>query len=144
MLKTITILMLISASFTSLAQNEAIDLLAPQEEPQMPCSIFESKDWKAWIETQPDQTHILNITAEAMLPTPGFIIDWKKIDQDENDGQDLTIALTTTPPNGIVIQVITPTPINIQMETPENTLSSLTLLCADKELAKLTGIKAKD
>ena len=95
--------------------------LAPERgaaDGQERCPVIESRDWAAWIDAQPGPgaERRLIVTGEVDLPTPGYGVEWRVGPADRRLPPAQYLDLVLTPPSGVVIQVVAPTPV--RFETP--------------------------
>lgn len=106
------------------------------------CPIYESRNWKAWIERPSDQieTAQLHLTGQIDLPTPGYEIDWQPGALDRRQPPSLRIMLTLRRPEGTTLQVIDTQDIAFQMETQIRQFRSIQILCGDRVLVEIPNV----
>jgi hypothetical protein len=116
------------------------------KEHEVSCPVIESGKWHAWIDkfTQKKGNNRLIVVGEIVLPTPGFTIGWKQGATDRMSPPSLRLHLSATPPEGMVIQAITPVPVNINLETPIHEFRSVIIFCGNEKLAEITDVRLTD
>ncbi len=106
------------------------------------CPVLESRNWHAWIDKVlvRERKGRLNITGQIDLPSPGYAISWKlgPLDRAKPPGQRLSLDIK--PPDGMVIQVLTPTQIHIQTEAQVLEFREVAIYCEGTLLASLPGV----
>ena len=108
------------------------------------CLAMNSRNWHAWIDRQENKKPRLNISGEVDLPTPGYTVTWKPgiLDRKQPPTQNLSVSFT--PPEGIVIQVITSTKVSFTMPSEILEYRSVQIYCGDQKLAEIQGVKATE
>ena len=106
------------------------------------CAVIDSSNWQAWVNAMPgpDATPTLHVTGEIVLPTPGYTIDWQlgALDRMLPPGQRLSIS--TTPPDGMVAQVLTNVEVAYAGETAITDYREVIVNCGDKVLATIKDV----
>ena len=106
------------------------------------CAILESSNWQAWVDAMPgpDATPTLHVTGEIVLPTPGYTIEWQMgaLDRMQPPGQRLSIS--TTPPDGMVTQVITTVEVAYAGETAITNYREVIVSCGGEMLATISDV----
>jgi hypothetical protein len=133
-------------SCTASPKKNNSDQESIHKERDVSCPIIESGKWHAWIDkfTQKKDTKRLIVVGEIVLPTPGFTIDWKQGATDRMSPPSLRLHLSATAPEGMVIQAITPVPVNIDLETPIQYFRSVSVFCGNKKLAEIIDVRLTD
>ena len=108
------------------------------------CPTIESRNWKAWVDRVAENEPKLNISGEVDLPTPGYKAEWRSGILDRRQPPTQRLSISFTPPEGTVIQVITPTEVSFTMPSPVLEYSSVTIYCGDKLLADIPGVVPTD
>ncbi|WP_413284757.1 hypothetical protein [Vibrio sp. MA40-2] len=104
------------------------------------CSVYATRDWSAIItpSTNVNNRYQLSITGEVDLPSPAYQVNWTEGITDRAMPPNLRLSLTTERShNQASIQVISPTKVHYQLETPLANFKSITILCADEVLATI-------
>lgn len=108
------------------------------------CPVMESRNWHAWIDRVNENESRLNISGEVDLPTPGYKVEWKPGILDRRQPPAQRISLSLTPPEGMVIQVITPTKVNFTMPTKILEYRSVAIYCGDKLLVEIPEVTPQE
>ena len=108
------------------------------------CPVLKTRNWHAWIDRLGEKESRLNIRGEVDLPTPGYQVEWQPgiLDRRQPPAQRLTLSLV--PPEGMVIQVITPTKVNFTMPTSILEYRSVMIYCGDKLLAEIPDVTPQE
>lgn len=105
------------------------------------CPVLESADWKVWVDKMSGKgTATLNVSAQLVLPTPGFRFEISSGPLDRKRPPTQRLILRATPPGGIVLQALTTEQINVQLPALKDGYASVDILCADILLAAITQI----
>ena len=104
------------------------------------CNIMQSRDWHAWIDRVAEKEPRLNIVGEIDLPTPGYTIEWQPGILDRSQPPTQRLSLYLTPPEGMVIQVITPTKVNYVMPASSLEYKAIAIYCGDKLLTVIPDV----
>ncbi len=108
------------------------------------CPIYETRAWHAWVDQAgEDGANRLIVFGQVDLPSPGYAIDWEQGPMDRMNPPSLRLRLTATPPDGVVIQVITPTDVTLALPTAESSFRSVFILCGDRSLVEIPEVAAK-
>lgn len=113
----------------------------PSEEPVATCAVIDSRNWKAW--TAPDGAGTtLYVSGEVDLPTPGYaaVLRLGAADRAMPPGQ--IVHLDLTPPEGLVTQVVTPTPVELQSPGAYPEYRSVAILCGGNSIADIAPVGA--
>lgn len=112
---------------------------APPEEPVATCAVIDSRNWKAWTASDGTGT-TLHVSGEVDLPTPGYgaVLRIGATDRAMPPGQ--TVHLDLTPPEGLVAQVVTATPVELQSPGAYPEYRSVAILCGGKQIADITPV----
>ena len=125
---------------TQTVLNETVGV-ATEEKSAMSenCPVIDSRGWSAWLNKMPsvDGGARLNIAGEVDLPTPGYSVEWIEGPADP-PGQRFTLVLT--PPDGIVPQVVTPTPVKYEGAATYPAYRSILINCGGEGIAEITEI----
>ena len=120
---------------------EQTEVTAPQETVVHinECPVYESRHWHAWIDrySSTEGTNRLNITGQIDLPTPGYTINWKTGIQDRAMPPSQRFILELIPPDGMAMQMISPTNVSFKTETPLLEFREVLIYCGDKLLATM-------
>ena len=107
------------------------------------CPVIESRDWKAWIDAMPmvgTDGNRLHIAGEVDLPTPGYSVELIPGPADRAMPPSQRFSLVATPPDGIVAQVVTPTPVRYQGKAMYPAYRSIKVSCGGKPLAAIPEV----
>lgn len=148
-LTPLTLLMLITAGCTMEQKIEAkteTNLNPNKEVAQntVNCPVMESRNWHAWIDRNEENEASLNISGEVDLPTPGYQVTWQPGILDRRQPPTQRFAISLTPPEGMVAQVITPTEISYEMPTQILEYRSVAIYCGDKLLAEIPDVTPQE
>lgn len=114
---------------------------APSEEPAAMCAVIDSRNWKAW--TAPDGTGTtLYVSGEVDLPTPGYAAALRLGATDRAMPPGQIVHLDLTPPEGLVAQVVTATPVELQSPGAYPEYRSVAVLCGGKSIADIAPVGA--
>jgi hypothetical protein len=106
------------------------------------CPVIDSRGWSAWLDTMPslEPGPRLHIYGEVDLPTPGYTVEWREgpADRANPPGQRMTLILT--PPDGMVAQVVTPTPVKYQAKATYPAYRAIYVICGGKPLAEINDV----
>ncbi len=112
---------------------------APSEEPAVTCAVIDSRNWKAW--TAPDGTGTtLYVSGEVDLPTPGYVAALRLGASDRAMPPGQVVHLDLTPPEGLVAQVVTATPVELQSPGAYPEYRSVAILCGGKPVAEIAPV----
>lgn len=109
------------------------------------CLIYETRNWHAWIDQGGENGGTRLIVAGQLdLPTPGFEIAWEQGPLDRMQPPALRLRLRATPPDGMVLQAITPT--DVMHKQPYDLLEyrAVIVLCGEHVLAEIFDVKPTD
>lgn len=112
-----------------------------QPEANLSCPAIASRNWQAEIKTNGDNEPSLIITGEIDLPTPGYQVTWQPETSDLQEASTQRIGISLLPPEGIVIQVITPTAVSFTMPSALPEYSSVMVYCGEQLLAEISNIE---
>ncbi|MGK7937064.1 MAG: hypothetical protein AB4206_14925 [Xenococcaceae cyanobacterium] len=104
------------------------------------CNVMQSRNWHAWIDRVAEKEPRLNIVGEIDLPTPGYTVEWKPGILDRRKPPAQRLSLLLTPPEGMVIQVITPTKVNYVMPASSLEYRSILIYCDDRLLTEIPDV----
>ncbi len=104
------------------------------------CNVMQSRNWHAWIDRVAENEPRLNIVGEIDLPTPGYTVEWKPGILDRRKPPAQRLSLLLTPPEGMVIQVITPTKVNYVMPASSLEYRSILIYCGDRLLTEIPDV----
>lgn len=107
------------------------------------CPAMESRNWQAWIDGVAENEPQLNISGEIDLPTPGYQVEWQPGILDRSNPPTQRISIILTPPEGIVIQVVTPSEVSFTMGSPVLEYRSVEIYCDDRLLVDISDVKAR-
>lgn len=105
------------------------------------CNILGADDLQLWIDAMPgpgSPRMIINFTATT--PTPGYAVEGKVATIKERMPPIYVIDLTTTPPDGIVAQVVTKSEVKLAIPIAYDTTSSVEILCDGKILFEVDEV----
>ena len=110
------------------------------------CPVLESRNWHAWIDraTENENEPRLNISGEVDLPTPGYKVEVIPGILDRRQPPAQRFSLFLTPPDGIVIQVITPTKVSYTMPKSLLEYRSIMIYCGEKLLAEIPDVTPQE
>ena len=108
------------------------------------CVAMNSRNWHASIDRQANKKPRLNISGEVDLPTPGYTVTWKPGILERKQPATQNLSVSFTPPEGIVIQVITSTKVSFTMPSEILEYRSVQIYCGDQKLAEIQGVKATE
>jgi len=104
------------------------------------CPVYDSRDWSAWIDTEPPGPSRLHIIGEVDLPTPGYITSWRMGIADRAMPPGQHVHLEFTPPDGIVTQVITTQEVSYEGEAAHQAYRVIYVHCSDETLAEIVNV----
>ena len=106
------------------------------------CPVLDSRDWTAWVNAMPgpDMKPTLHVAGEIDLPTPGYTIAWREGMADRSAMPVQRLILTATPPDGMVTQVVTPTPVKYEGPALVTTYGGIIVMCGGESLAEITEV----
>lgn len=111
----------------------------PVAAPAAGCPVVDSRNWKAW--TQSDGTGMtLRITGEVDLPTPGYAATLTLGASDRAMPPGQFVSLEATPPEGLVAQVVTATPVSVEAPGAYPEYRSVTITCGAVTLAEIAPV----
>ena len=117
-------------------------LIADTEDAVAPCPVLDSRNWTAF--TTPDgDGHALTIEGEIDLPTPGYALAWRTGIADRAFPPGLRVHLDATPPAGVVMQVVTPTPVSYTSTGANAQYRVVYVLCGGEAIAEIADVKPK-
>jgi hypothetical protein len=107
------------------------------------CPVIASREWNAYINAMPGPgaKPSLNISGVVDLPTPGFKVELIAGPADRMMPPGQRFSLVATPPEGMVAQVVTPTPVRYSAPATYGTYRSITIGCGGKVLAEIENIR---
>jgi hypothetical protein len=107
------------------------------------CPVIASRGWNAHINAMPGPgaKPTLIITGEVDLPTPGFTVELIAGPADRMMPPGQRFSLVATPPEGMVTQVVTATPVRYSAPATYGTYRSITIGCGGKVLAEIENIQ---
>ncbi len=108
------------------------------------CTVTQSRNWQAWIDNVGDGELRLNISGEVDMPTPNYQVEWKPGILDRRQPPAQRISFSPIPPEGVAIQVITPTKVNYTMPTTINEYRSVMIYCGDTLLTEIPNVTLED
>lgn len=114
------------------------------DQPAKPCPILASRGWKAKLASDPRKRGVrhLVVTGEIDLPTPGYKVTWKMGPADRANPPGQRIELILTPPDGIVLQAVTPTKVKIKAKAVFSRYREIIVRCGDSVVASIKKINA--
>lgn len=113
---------------------------APEDvEPAARCPVIDSRNWKAW--TAPDGTGTtLHVAGEVDLPTPGYQVTWDLGPTDRMMPPGQRVILKAAPPDGLVAQVVTPTPVSFETPGAYPEYRTVIIVCDGAAIAEIEGV----
>ena len=123
------------------AQEAAMAPVQNETTPQVTenCAVLDSRNWQAWVNAMPgpDAQPTLHVTGDVDLPTPGYTIEWRlgALDRMQPPGQRL--VLSTTPPDGIVTQVVTTVGVAFAGETTITEYREVIVTCGGSIMVEI-------
>ena len=108
------------------------------------CPVKSSRNWYAWIDRVAENEPRLVISGEVDLPTPGYKVEWRSGIRDRSQPPAQRLSISFTPPEGTVIQVITPTEVSFTMPSLLLEYSSVMIYCGEKLLAEIPDVVPTD
>lgn len=144
-----TVLMLATAGSTKNQQIEAktetnLNLNNEIAQNTVNCPVMESRNWHAWIDRTNEDEARLHISGEVDLPTPGYQIEWQPGILDRRQPPTQRFAIFFTSPEGMVIQVITPTEVSYTMPTKILEYRSVAIYCGNKLLVEIPDVTSQE
>lgn len=111
----------------------------PAAAPAIGCPVIDSRNWKAW--TESDGTGMtLHIAGEVDLPTPGYAATLTLEASDRAMPPGQFVSLEATPPEGLVAQVVTATPVSVEAPGAYPEYRSVTITCGAVTLAEIAPV----
>lgn len=112
------------------------------ENAAMACPVLDSRNWRAF--TTPDgDGNALTIEGEVDLPTPGYTIAWREGPADRAFPPGLRVYLDASPPDGAVMQVVSPTPVSWSLTGANAEYRVIYVLCDGEAIAEIADVKPK-
>ena len=110
--------------------------------PAAGCPAYKARDFKAWIDTMPGPgaRPTLHITGEVDMPTPGYSVKLVAGPADRMQPPGWRFQLDAKKPNGMVTQVITPTPVRFDGPTPYPQIREIIITCGGEALARIEDV----
>lgn len=108
------------------------------------CPVMESRNWHAWIDRASEDEARLNISGEIDLPTPGYQVTWQPGILDRRQPPTQRFVVSLTPPENMVIQVITPTKVNYKMPTKILEYGSVAIYCENELIAEIPDVTLQE
>lgn len=135
----------IAVSGLALALAGCVAETPPKGEAATPaaCPVLASRNWSAWLDAMPGPGYdgpTLNIAGEADMPTPGYKLELVAGPADRAMPPSQRFRLVAAAPEGMVAQVITPTPVKYREKATYPAYRSIIVLCGDQALATITEI----
>ena len=122
--------------------SDAREDAAMADDQSTSCPVIDSRDWAAWINAMPgpDAEPTLIVTGEIDLPTPDYTIEITlgPADRMMPPGQYLDLAASA--PDGMVAQVVTPTPVRFETRAVYPEYRKVVVRCGDTLLAEITDV----
>ncbi|MFN0022539.1 MAG: hypothetical protein ACKVS5_01410 [Parvularculaceae bacterium] len=107
------------------------------------CPVLDSRSWAAW--TTPDgDGHTLHIEGEIDMPTPGYALTWSQGPADRAMPPGLRLKLDAAAPGGVVMQVVTPTPVSYDMAQASPDYRTVIVVCGGEAIAEIAPVGPKD
>ena len=106
------------------------------------CPVVDSHDWTADLSPASDGGYTLTLRGTVDLPTPGHTIRWQEGPMDLAMPPGWRLIMEIDPPEGIAMQVITPTEIEARFETPINWFRVIYVVCDREGLAEIGDVRA--
>ena len=107
------------------------------------CPVLASRAWSATLDKMPGPGQsgpILAIAGDVDLPTPGYTITLSAGPADRMMPPSQRFRLTASPPDGIVAQVVTPTPVKYRAKADYPAYRSIVILCGERSLATISDV----
>ncbi|MBB3032651.1 hypothetical protein [Alteriqipengyuania lutimaris] len=141
-MRTLPHLTALAAGTLSLSACAAYDAPPTSTPPADECPVYESRDWQAWIDTMPGPgaKPTLHITGEVDMPTPGWSVELIGGPADRMNPPGLRFRLEAEKPDGMTMQVITPTEVRYAETTPYSAIRQIVITCGDEALATITDV----
>ncbi|GAB5347345.1 hypothetical protein [Alteriqipengyuania sp. 357] len=136
-------------SVTSLAAGTlCLAACAPYEDvpeatpPMANCPVNDSRDWQAWINMMPgpNAKPTLHIQGEVDMPTPGWSVELIGGPADRMQPPGLRFRLEAEKPDGMTMQVITPTEVRYAETTPYSQIRQIIVTCGDEALVTIEDV----
>ena len=143
-MKLLAIATILVSCSTQSNSSEPLNQEAPISQPTNTpaCLAMNSRNWLGWIDRPENKEPKLNISGEVDLPTPGYTVTWIPGILDRRQPPTQNLSISFKPPQGIVIQVVTPTKVSFTMPSEILEYRSLRIYCEDQVLADIPGVKA--
>lgn len=108
----------------------------------MTCPVIDSRDWAAWVNAMPgvDAQRTLIVTGEIDLPTPGYAVSMQTGVADRSMRPVQELLLILEPPQDLVTQVVTPTPVRFDGTAIAPEYSGVRVRCGDTLIADITDV----
>ena len=106
------------------------------------CPVIDSRDWQAWINAMPgpDAKPMLIVIGEVDMPTPGYTIAITLGPMDRMMPPGQYLDLSATAPDGMVAQVVTPTPVRFETPAVYSEYRKIVVRCGGTLLAEITDV----
>ncbi|MEM9784290.1 MAG: hypothetical protein AAF899_17665 [Pseudomonadota bacterium] len=106
------------------------------------CPVLASDDWQAELLLEGNDPAALRlvVTGTVTLPTPGHAIDWTMGPLDRRQPPALRLALTATPHDGLVAQVLTNETVRFEGASPVPAYRAVIVTCGESVLAEIPDV----
>ena len=113
----------------------------PQQPDSMACPIASSRDWRAWVDTNPaggDRPNLV-VSGTIVAPTGGYRMEFEPYLQERRSHPvQLVATLDPQPPQGAATQALTTHDVRWQWPLQSGPVGSVTIVCGNQTLAEIT------
>jgi hypothetical protein len=134
-----------AATVVASALTACAPKVAPKSEVAAPaaCPVIASRGWSAWLNAMPGpgaMGPMLNITGEVDMSAPGFRLELVAGPADRAMPPSQRFRLVATAPDGMMTQVVTPTPVKYREKATYPSYHSIMILCGERAIATITEV----
>ena len=104
------------------------------------CPVIESSNWVAKLSraSPAGASPLLFVSGDLTLPTPGYSVDLKIGKVDRSAVPTVFVVISTTPPDGMVAQVLDTQTVSMTADAPASRLRSVIVICGNMRLFEIS------
>ena len=104
------------------------------------CPVIESSHWVAKLtpDSHDGGPPSLFVSGDLTLPTPGYSVGLKIGKADRSAVPTVFVVISTTPPDGIVAQVLETQAVSMTADAPASRLRSVIVICGNTRLFEIS------
>jgi hypothetical protein len=125
------------------AQNQSDQAQSKREmsssTPTDDCPVIESSNWVAKLTpaSHDGASTSLFVSGDLTLPTPGYSVDLKIGKADRSAVPTVFVVISTTPPVGMIAQVLDTQTVSMTADAPASRLRSAIVICGNTRLFEI-------